>query len=116
MEKTGPPQTARGSDAIVTRPRMHRADPANLEITLDFKSASIPVKVRQAGGSDMNWVAVGSFFAGLVGGYTVKIVVDIRANKSVGQAYAEASDESVAQSGNVAGGHIAGGNIKIDSK
>jgi hypothetical protein len=63
----------------------------------------------------MDWVAVGSFFAGLIAGYTVKVVVDVRANKSVGQAHAEASEGSVAQSGNVAGGHIAGGNIKTDS-
>jgi hypothetical protein len=64
----------------------------------------------------MDWVAVGSFVAGLIAGYTIKIVVDVRANKSAGRSRAKALDGSVAQSGNVAGGHIAGGNIKIDSK
>jgi hypothetical protein len=64
----------------------------------------------------MDWVAVGAFVAGLIGGYTIKIAVDIRASRTSVNAAACATDGSVAQSGNVAGGHIAGGNIKIDSK
>jgi hypothetical protein len=64
----------------------------------------------------MDWVAVGSFVAGLFAGYTVKVAIDIRANRSRIRAIARATDGSVAQSGNVAGGHIAGGNIKIESK
>lgn len=64
----------------------------------------------------MDWVAVGSFVAGLIGGYAIKAVVDIRSGKSAGRAKATATDNSIAQSGNVAGGHIAGGSIKIDSK
>jgi hypothetical protein len=64
----------------------------------------------------MDWVAIGSLLAGLAGGYTIKAAVDVRANKSTGRARAVATGKSVAQSGNVAGGHIAGGNIKIDTK
>jgi hypothetical protein len=64
----------------------------------------------------MNWVAVGSFVAGLFAGYTIKVAIDIRASSSRNKAAARATDSSVAQSGNVAGGHIAGGNIQIESK
>ncbi|WP_150295564.1 hypothetical protein [Sphingobium estronivorans] len=62
----------------------------------------------------MDWVAVGSFVAGLIGGYTIKAVMTIRSNKSSGKA--EASGASVAQSGNVAGGHVAGRDVKINHK
>lgn len=62
----------------------------------------------------MDWVAVGTFVAGLVGGYTIKSVMTIRSNKSHGNA--KASGKSVAQSGNVAGGHIAGRDVKIDKR
>lgn len=62
----------------------------------------------------MDWVALGSFFAGLLGGYTIKAVMTIRTDKSSGNA--KASGKSVAQSGNVAGGHIAGQDIKINHK
>jgi hypothetical protein len=64
----------------------------------------------------MDWTAVATFVAGLAGGYTIKSVVDSRSNKISGRPNAEATGNSVAQSGNVAGGHLAGGNIKIDPK
>lgn len=64
----------------------------------------------------MDWVAVGTFVAGLLGGYTIKTVVDSRSNKISGRPSAQASGGSVAQSGNVAGGHLAGGDIKTNSK
>jgi hypothetical protein len=60
----------------------------------------------------MEWaIAIGSFVAGLVSGFTLKIAVDVRSKKNVSTPTAMAKDASVAQSGNVAGGHIAGGNI-----
>jgi hypothetical protein len=62
----------------------------------------------------MDWLAVGTFVAGLIGGYTIKIAVDIKTNNSGGRAEANATGSSVAQSGNVAGGHIAGGNITTE--
>ncbi|RYF42784.1 MAG: hypothetical protein EOO38_19390 [Cytophagaceae bacterium] len=62
----------------------------------------------------MNWIAVGTFIAGLIGGYTIKAVLNIRSNKSHGDA--KARGRSVAQSGNVAGGHIAGRDVKIGKK
>lgn len=62
----------------------------------------------------MNWVAVATFIAGLLGGYTIKAVLNIRSNRSHGSA--RARGKSVAQSGNVAGGHIAGRDVKIGKK
>lgn len=62
----------------------------------------------------MDWAAVATFVIGLVGGYTIKAVFDIRSNKNTGDARAKGS--SVAQSGNVAGGHIAGRDVKVDHK
>jgi len=62
----------------------------------------------------MDWVAVGSFIAGLAGGYTIKAAITVRSNKSTGSA--SASGASVAQSGNVAGGHVAGRDVKINHK
>jgi hypothetical protein len=60
----------------------------------------------------MEWaIGVGSFLAGLVSGYSLKFVIDVRTKKIVSSPTALATDSSVAQSGNVAGGHIAGGNI-----
>lgn len=60
----------------------------------------------------MDWLAVGTFIVGLMGGYTIKAVMNVRSNKSSGAA--RASGSSVAQSGNVAGGNIAGGDVKIN--
>ena len=60
----------------------------------------------------MDWTAVGTFVAGLFGGYTIKSVIDNRSNKIGGRQQATASNDSVAQSGNVAGGHIAGRDVK----
>lgn len=62
----------------------------------------------------MDWVAIGSFAAGLVGGYTIKAVLNIRYNKN--RIDAQAVGSSVAQSGNVAGGHLAGRDVKITGK
>lgn len=60
----------------------------------------------------MEWaVGIGSFIAGLFSGVTLKTVIDVRSKKSVSSPTAVAKDGSVAQSGNVAGGHIAGGNV-----
>jgi hypothetical protein len=60
----------------------------------------------------MEWaVGIGSFVAGLVSGFTLKVAIDVRSKKNVNAPTATAKDASVAQSGNVAGGHIAGGNI-----
>lgn len=59
---------------------------------------------------------IGIFIAGLIGGYAIKFVIDIRMNKSSGSSKATATDGSVSQSGNTAGGHIAGGNIKTGSE
>jgi hypothetical protein len=65
----------------------------------------------------MDWiVAVAIFVAGLFSGYTIKVGLDIRSEKSVRNPTASASDGSVAQSGNVAGGHIAGGDIHTETK
>lgn len=60
----------------------------------------------------MDWTAVGTFVAGLLGGYTIKSVIDNRSNKIGGRQQAFASNDSVAQSGNVAGGDIAGRDTK----
>jgi len=62
----------------------------------------------------MDWLALGTFIAGFFGGYSVKAVLNLRSNRSSGSA--EASDSSVAQSGNVAGGNIAGRDVKINKK
>jgi hypothetical protein len=59
----------------------------------------------------MEWmIGVGSFLAGLVSGFSLKMVIDVR-SKNVSTPTAQAMDGSVAQSGNVAGGHIAAGDI-----
>lgn len=60
----------------------------------------------------MEWaIGVGIFLAGLVSGYSLKVAIDVRVTKKVSTPTAQATDGSVAQSGNVAGGHIAGGNV-----
>lgn len=60
----------------------------------------------------MEWlVGIGSFIAGLFSGVMLKIAIDVRTKKSVSTPNSIAKDSSVAQSGNVAGGHIAGGNV-----
>jgi hypothetical protein len=60
----------------------------------------------------MEWaIGIGIFLAGLVSGYTLKVAIDVRVTKKVSTPTAQASGGSVAQSGNVAGGHIAGGNV-----
>lgn len=59
----------------------------------------------------MDWTAVGTFVAGLLGGYTIKAVIDNRSNKIAGRQSATASNGSVAQSGNVAGGSISGRDV-----
>lgn len=65
----------------------------------------------------MEWaIAVAIFVAGLLSGYTIKVALDIRTKKSIQSPSASAKDNSVAQSGNVAGGHIAGGNIHTETK
>jgi len=62
----------------------------------------------------MDWLAIGSFVAGLASGYTIKAVMTVRSNRSKGDA--RASNHSVAQSGNVAGGHVAGRDVKINDR
>jgi hypothetical protein len=60
----------------------------------------------------MEWaIGIGSFIAGLVSGFSLKVAIDVRTKKNVSMPTAVAKDSSVAQSGNVAGGHIAGGNV-----
>lgn len=60
----------------------------------------------------MEWaIGIGSFIAGLFSGVTLKVAIDIRTKKNVSTPTAVAKGSSVAQSGNVAGGHIAGGNV-----
>lgn len=60
----------------------------------------------------MEWaIGIGIFLAGLVSGYSLKVAIDVRVKKNVSTPTAQATDGSVAQSGNVAGGHIAGGNV-----
>lgn len=65
----------------------------------------------------MDWaIGIGSFLAGLFSGIALKIAIDVRTKKNVSTAKAVANDSSVAQSGNVAGGHIAGGNVTTGRK
>jgi hypothetical protein len=60
----------------------------------------------------MEWaIGIGSFIAGLFSGVTLKVAIDIRTKKNVSTPTAVAKDNSVAQSGNVAGGHIAAGDV-----
>lgn len=60
----------------------------------------------------MEWaIGIGIFLAGLVSGYSLKVAIDVRLTKKVSTPTAQAKDGSVSQSGNVAGGHIAGGNV-----
>ena len=60
----------------------------------------------------MDWaIGIGSFIAGLFSGVALKVAIDVRTKKNVSTPTAVAKDSSVAQSGNVAGGHIAGGNV-----
>ncbi|MDB5600835.1 MAG: hypothetical protein JWN71_2879 [Xanthobacteraceae bacterium] len=64
----------------------------------------------------MDWVAIGTFVAGLLAGYTIRVAIEIRTSKKSINSTVRATHGSVVQSGNTAGGHIAGGNIKTDSK
>lgn len=65
----------------------------------------------------MDWAsAIGGFITGLVSGYTIKLAIDIRRSSRRSTGSIENSPGSVVQSGNVAGGHIAGGSIRSDSK
>jgi hypothetical protein len=65
----------------------------------------------------MDWIiAVAIYVAGFFSGYTIKVGLDIRSKRSVQSPTASASDRSVAQSGNVAGGHIAGGDVRTENK
>ncbi len=65
----------------------------------------------------MEWaIGIGSFIAGLVSGFSLKVAIDVRTKKNVSTPTALAKDNSVAQSGNVAGGHIAGGNVTTRSE
>ena len=50
------------------------------------------------------------FLAGIASGYALKFVVDVRGSS------ARAKNNSVAQSGNKAGGHIAGGDVNTHEK
>ena len=65
----------------------------------------------------MEWIVSAAIFvAGFVSGYTIKVAVDVRTKKSVQSPVSTATDHSVAQTGNVAGGHIAGGDIHTETK
>jgi len=65
----------------------------------------------------MVWIiGIVSYVAGVLSGYAIKLSVDVRTRKSVRSPVATAEDGSIAQSGNVAGGHIAGGNIHTKTK
>lgn len=69
------------------------------------------------GGVRMEWaIGVGSFIAGLASGFSLKVAIDVRSKKNVSTPTAQATGGSVAQSGNVAGGHIAGGDVTTRSQ
>lgn len=60
----------------------------------------------------MEWaIGIGSFIAGLATGFSLKVAIDVRSKKNISAPTADAKRGSVAQSGNTAGGHIAGGNV-----
>ena len=66
----------------------------------------------------MEWwgyIAIG-YALGVASGWSVKVVLDYRSRKNVNSGTATARDHSVAQSGNTAGGHIAGGGINTRDK
>jgi len=101
----------------VPRDRARRSDQKRVATCLysTLTPVSSPITgVGNKGVRNVDWLAVGTFVGGLVGGYTIKAVLNIRSNKSHGDA--RARGRSVAQSGNVAGGHVAGRDIKIGKK
>lgn len=60
----------------------------------------------------MDWgSAVGGFVAGLVGGYTLKIAVDSRRTTKIDRSVRDDSQGGVTQTGNFAGGDIAGRDV-----
>lgn len=64
----------------------------------------------------MEWaISVGIFLAGLLSGYTIKVVVDLRVNTGNRALRSDAHDRSVAQTGNKAGGHIAGRDVNVEN-
>lgn len=70
------------------------------------------------GGNSVEWwgyIAVGYAF-GAASGWSVKVALDYRSRKNVSSGTATARDHSVAQSGNIAGGHIAGGDVNTRDK
>ncbi len=66
----------------------------------------------------MDWwgyTAVG-YALGAASGWSVKVALDYRSRKNVNTGTATARDHSIAQSGNTAGGHIAGGDVNTGDK
>ena len=60
----------------------------------------------------MDWgSAIGGFIAGLVGGFAFKVVIDARRSTNINRSEQDSSQGSVSQSGNLAGGDIAGRDI-----
>lgn len=65
----------------------------------------------------MDLLTLGVGYAlGAASGYAVKVGLDLRSQKNVHGSRAFAKDNSVAQSGNVSGGHIAAGDITTHEK
>ena len=63
----------------------------------------------------MDWaIGVGIFLAGLVSGYTIKVVVDFRVNSGNRSPSSEANDRSVAQTSNKVSGHMAGRDVNVE--
>ena len=60
----------------------------------------------------MDWPSViGGFIAGLFGGFALKIAIDARRNTSIRRSKRNDSQGTVSQTGNFAGGDLAGRDI-----
>ena len=60
----------------------------------------------------MEWIVAAAIFAaGVLSGYTIKVVIDVRSKNRNSNNKASSRENSVTQSGNKAGGHIAVGDI-----
>lgn len=57
----------------------------------------------------MDWTTIASFVAGLVSGFTLKIIIDVQVRRSSQAISADARHGGVAQSNNRAGGDVIGG-------
>jgi hypothetical protein len=67
------------------------------------------------GNMDLVSLAFG-YILGVTSGYAIKFGLDLRTQKNVNGSRAIAKGNSVAQSGNIAGGHIAAGDVNSSEK